>query len=291
MSRVRWMALSTSLGVTAAGVLTVISAPTATASADAASPATIHVHVTKTHSVLMTNRMHPGMHKFRIRSGAEAGFQLIRPDHGYTKAEAARDANRGFGQGNTNAMKRLERHLTFVGGANTSPGHPAVMWADLTRGRYWAVDTNPATTRASKFLTVRVGGSRVAGRVQGTSVIRAIHETEWAPRPSAIKHFGRLTFRNNSKDNHFVILAKLANGKTMQDFRQWIKDAMNGGQTPPPLMQGTEIDTGVVSPGHAMTIKYSLPRGRYVLTCFWPDADMGGMPHAFMGMYRGIRLR
>ena len=40
-----------------------------------------------------------------------------------------------------------------------------------------------------------------------------------------------------------------------------------------------------------MAMNYSLPRGDYVLVCFWPDANMGGMPHAFMGMYRGIKVK
>ena len=38
-------------------------------------------------------------------------------------------------------------------------------------------------------------------------------------------------------------------------------------------------------------MNYRLPRGNYVLVCFWPDASMGGMPHAFMGMYRGIKVK
>jgi hypothetical protein len=28
-----------------------------------------------------------------------------------------------------------------------------------------------------------------------------------------------------------------------------------------------------------------------VMLCFWPDASHGGMPHAFMGMIRGIKLK
>jgi hypothetical protein len=40
-----------------------------------------------------------------------------------------------------------------------------------------------------------------------------------------------------------------------------------------------------------MTMRYSLSHGHYVLLCWWPDAEMGGMPHAFMGMFRGITLK
>ena len=49
-------------------------------------------------------------------------------------------------------------------------------------------------------------------------------------------------------------------------------------------------DSGLVSPGQTVAMNYKLPKGDYVLVCFWPDASMGGMPHAFMGMYRGIKL-
>ena len=51
------------------------------------------------------------------------------------------------------------------------------------------------------------------------------------------------------------------------------------------------MDSGVVSPGHSATFKYNLPKGNYVMLCFWPDASMGGMPHAFMGMHRPITLK
>ena len=47
----------------------------------------------------------------------------------------------------------------------------------------------------------------------------------------------------------------------------------------------------MLSPGHRVAFRYHLPKGHYILTCFWPDADMGGMPHAFMGMYRQLNVR
>lgn len=56
-------------------------------------------------------------------------------------------------------------------------------------------------------------------------------------------------------------------------------------------MSAPGLDTGVVSPGHRMALEYQLPKGHHVLTCFWPDAEMGGMPHMFMGMYRALDVR
>jgi hypothetical protein len=51
------------------------------------------------------------------------------------------------------------------------------------------------------------------------------------------------------------------------------------------------MDSGVLSPGRVATFKYNLPKGNYALMCFWPDAEMGGTPHAFMGMLRGITVK
>lgn len=55
-----------------------------------------------------------------------------------TRAEAERDSFRGLTGGNTAAQQRFEDHVRFLGGASSAPGDPAVMWADLPAGRYWA---------------------------------------------------------------------------------------------------------------------------------------------------------
>jgi hypothetical protein len=237
----------------------------------------------------MAHGIRPGVHRFVVSSFREASFQLVRPRAGYTKHEAARDVNKGLNQGNVKVLKRFERNITLVGGVATSRNHDAVMWVNLPRGTYWAVDTDTSTTLASQLRTVRVRGHRTAGSAPHGTVIRAVRDTSWATHPASMRHQGLMTFRNASHDNHFVILAKLAPGKTLSDFKAWVDQAKQGQQSPPPLTS-TELDTGVVSPGHAMTMRYSLPRGNYVLMCFWPDADMGGMPHVFMGMYRGMKL-
>jgi hypothetical protein len=233
----------------------------------------------------MRDQLHPGVKRFVVRSASPAGFQLIRPDKGYTKAEAARDVNLGLNGRNMRALKRFERNITFVAGVNTAPGNPGVMWADLTPGRHWAVDVTPRNLKAGKLRTIRVAGEPTKGDVRGDGVIRAVDENAWAKQPGRIPNQGKLTFRNDDANNHFVVMTKLRKGKTLKDVRRFLN-----GEGPPPVRFQHTLDTGVVSPGEEMTMKYSLPRGRYVVLCFWPDADMGGMPHALMGMIREIRL-
>ena len=276
-------------GVLAATTATITGGSAAQADSGTVAGSTVRVRITKYHNIKMVQHLRPGVHRFVVRSTKQASFQIIRPHAGYTKREAARDGNAIFNS--PRALKRFERNVTLLGGVTSQPGHPGVMWARVPAGRTWVVDTNSQKLRARKITSLVVSGERVRGVLPGRATLRAVDETQWAKLPRSIPHRGRLIFRNNSVDNHFVDLFKLAPGKTVADFRQWVQDAMNGADAPPPLDFSAGIDTGVVGPGHAMSQRYNLPPGDYVLSCFWPDAENDNMPHAFMGMYRGITLR
>lgn len=98
---------------------------------------------------------------------------------------------------------------------------------------------------------------------------------------------GEVLFQNRSEVPHFLSIAKLERGKTMKDFRAWIRD---GGRKRPPIVMDVGVDTGVIDGGEALSFRYRLPRGRYVMSCWWPMSDAGGVPHAVRGMYRGLRI-
>jgi hypothetical protein len=279
-------ALALGLGATA---LTGVTAGTATAAQSGGAP-TVHVRIDAQHHVSMPTRLRPGVHRFAVRSAKASSFQIVKPHAGYTKRELAHDVAVMFGD--MKALKRFERNVRLVGGVASRHGQRGVMWARLGVGHYWVVDTNDRETTPSELLDLHVGGRGIGGHLGGAATLRAINEVDFAKRPRAIPASGRVVLRNDSEDNHFFELARLLPGKTMKDFRKWIKGAANGEQAPPPVDESAPtMESGVISPGAAMSMHYDLPRGRYVLICWWPDADMGGMPHAFMGMYRGVRLR
>ncbi len=103
---------------------------------------------------------------------------------------------------------------------------------------------------------------------------------------------GRFLFKNKATTGvpHFVILQQVAEGTTTDTGAASICRPRRG-QTPPPawaLQAGME--TGSLSPGRSMTVDYDLPAGQYVVMCFFPDPQMGGMPHALMGMLEMIHL-
>jgi len=289
-ARTRVAAVS-ALGMLAAGSLTVVTATTA----DASAATTVRVSITATHVVRMPTHLRPGVLKYKVGSAKPGSFQILRPKPGYTKREFSHDVRLGLSrnQVDVKALKHLERNLTLLGGVNSKPGQPGVMWAQLRSGTYWVIDTMPAVPRPSKTLTVHVGGASVGGTLPGGPTFRAVDEAKWAPRPASIPRSGVLRFRNQSTDNHFVTTGKLLPGKTVADFKAWVDKTKSGQDAgPPPFDQKAPgIDSGVVSPGHAMALRYSVPAGNYVLLCFWPDAEHGGMPHAFMGMYRALTVR
>ncbi|HLN78414.1 MAG TPA: hypothetical protein VK204_15310 [Nocardioidaceae bacterium] len=274
---------ATALGTLCAGLVSA-----APAGAVAAGQ-TVNVLVRRDHSVVMPGSIRPGLTNFRITSRRAATFQILEPAPGYAPREAIRDANAAFTKNNIKALRRFEANTTLLGGLSTRRNKPGTLSVKLPTGRYWALDVSPRVLKAANAVGLQVTGTSVGGRNSGR-VIRAVDDTKWGKLTPSIPTRGRIWFQNRSTENHFLVAAMLAKGKTMKDFRAWIRQAKQGKQTPPPLVMTGGLDTGVISPGKSMSFDYRLPRGNYVLMCFWPDADMGGTPHVLMGMYRGLRV-
>jgi hypothetical protein len=263
---------------------------TVAAEAQEAVNRTVHVRIDANREVSMPGRLRPGVHRYVIRSAKTSSFQIVKPRAGYTKRELSRDVAAMFGD--PKILKRFERNVRLMGGIPSRPGQPGIMWARLGAGHYWVVDTNDRETTPGDLADLRVGGPSIGGRLGGAATLRAVNEVDFAKRPRSIAGAGRLQLRNDSVDNHFWEIVKLQRGKTIDDFRAWIKGVQNGEEAPPPINEkARSIDSGVVSPGEAMSLRYRLSPGRYVVVCWWSDADMDNMPHAFMGMYRGLRVR
>jgi len=285
MSSPKFRAVATSLVLVGAAGLTAVSA---TAPAHAATPP-IQVSISKNRVVTMPDLIQQGVNKFRITTSARggSGFQLAMPADGYTEDEANRDFELGLDQGKIKPLKRFEANVTLYGGVGVTE-RKATLVVDLDPGTYWALDTH--TRKAAKFFTFTVGDLDTGNAVPASPTIKAKGSTTWAKRPASIPNKGSLTFKNRTDQNHFIVLVKLKKGKDLQDFEEWFL-VEGPPQGPPPVNFDLGLDSGVTGPGLSMTFDYNLPKGNYVLLCFWPDADMGGMPHAFMGMYRGIKLK
>jgi hypothetical protein len=281
-------AVVTSLALVGTAALTT-AATTAPAQSAATTPP-VAVSISAKRVVTMPTTIQPGVTTFKVTSDAKrgSGFQLVMPAAGYTPAEAARDIEKGLEGGNVKALKRFEANVTLHGGVIVGDT-AAKMTVVLDPGTYWALDTN--TNDPDKFFAFTVEGADT-GNVMPTAdaTIKAVQDTKWAAKPASIPNKGLMTFKNAASQNHFIVMVKLKKGKTYRDFKKWFLDP-KGPSGPSPVNFDVGFDSGVVGPGYSQTFKYNLPKGNYVMLCFWPDASMGGMPHAFMGMHRAITLK
>jgi hypothetical protein len=263
---------------------------TARAALDSGSAATVAVSISAAHNVTLPATVQPGVNQFRVTTEAKSsGFQLLQLADGYTLDAAIADIDNGLEKGKMKAFKRFEANTTLLGGVNLLKGKVGKVTVSLAPGTYYAADIE--RNRPSAFTAFTVAGADTGATMPEGSTIRAVKSASWAKGPKSISRNGMLTFENFSSQNHFVGLVKLRRGKTVADFGDWLDAQMEGQNGPPPVNFGASFDSGVVSGGQTVAMNYRLPRGNYVLVCFWPDANMGGMPHAFMGMYRGITLK
>lgn len=289
MSVQRIAALGVSVMVLTAGALTGGTAGAAGAAARETAAGTVSVSITAAHNVTMPATIQPGVNQFRVTTEAkQSGFQLVQLAAGYTLDQAIADIDAGLEKGKVKALTRFEAHVTLFGGVNVPAGKVGKLTVNLPAGSYYAADIE--RNRPSAFTAFTVAGADTGATMPSGSSVKAIDSARWAKGPRTIAHKGMLTFKNFSDQNHFVGLLKLNKGKTIKDFAAWIDAAKNGEEGPPPANFRVGFDGGVVSPGQTVAMNYRLPKGDYVLLCFWPDASMGGMPHAFMGMFRGITL-
>lgn len=266
---------------------TAVTAEAAPTTSKAAAP--IAVTIGASHVVSMPTTIQPGVNEFRVTTEAkQSGFQLAQFAEGYTLDEAIDDIEKGLEQGKMKAFKRFEANVTLLGGAFLTDGQTKKVTLNLPAGTYYATDI--AKNRAGAFTQFTVAGVDTGAVMPSGSTVRAVKDRKWAKNPKAIARRGMLTFENFSSKNHFVELTKLKKGKSVADYKAWIDGLLSGEEGPPPVT-AVSYASGVVSPGKTVAMNYKLPAGKYVLACFWPDADMEGMPHAFMGMYRSIKLR
>jgi hypothetical protein len=245
----------------------------------------IAVSIDKAGAVTMPAVVAPGVNTYKITTARRSSaLQVVALAPGYTTEQADADVVNGLEKGRLKALKRFEANTTLLGGATATKDKAGKLAIDLAPGTYYALDTSKS---GSPWTLFTVSGVDTGATLPADTRVTAIDSTKWSKKPAAIPRKGWLKFKNRSDQNHFISLVKLLPGKTLDDFAAFLESESG----PPPIDFGVTADSGVLSPGHDMAMKYRLARGNYVLVCFWPDASMGGMPHAFMGMYRMVKVR
>jgi len=174
------------------------------------------------------------------------------------------------------------------GGPNTPgrPGEETSVYLDLKPGNYAMMCVIPAATDGLPHIA--------HGMVRGLKVVESA-EAE-VPLPEADVRMilddysfglskmitpGRHTIRveNRAPQAHEVVVVRLGEGKTAQDFIQWVGTTPREGTGPGEIVGGV---TGLAQ-GEFNITTVDFEPGRYALVCFVPDAG-DGMPHFMHGM-------
>jgi hypothetical protein len=242
----------------------------------------VRVHMSSTHIRLSTgNTLHAGRVIYRVVTAkGDHTLQIARLHKGYTLQEAGQDLNKAF-QGDVTAIRRVDSHITFRGGAETRPNHPGRFSISLSKGTYVFTDQN-----SNAFTMVTVVGTapaRPSIPVQGsiTAYSYGFGVSPTLPADGWIRAF------NQADQPHFIVFQRVKASTTNAMVRKAFAAGLSGPQ-PSWLLKAT-TSMGVITPYFGEKLHIDLPAGKYLIACFWPDDDTG-MPHAFMGMWKLVRL-
>lgn len=255
-------------------------------SAAARTPARVPVvvaHVSSSSISLSTGaRMHAGRVIFRVVTGrGDHELQVARLHSGYSLAQAGADLNASF-QGDVAAIRRIDDNITFRGGAEARPQRPGAFGVSLTAGRYLLIDQDSNATTWLRVTGTAQQRAKIAHQSRITTFSYGFGTT-----PAILPASGWTRIYDRSDQPHFVVLNHVRKNTTNAMVRRYFA---SGGESQPAFALRANTSAGVISPDRGETVHYSLPAGRYLLACYWPDDD-SGMPHAFMGMWKLVTLR
>jgi len=218
--------------------------------------------------------------RVKVQVKGRGTAEIVMFDRGYDMRDFKKDVAR-VDKGNIKALKRALAKTTFLGGFEAGGSGTVVLpkagdysvfsFASRGHGEFHAAARRKAPTPD----------------VDGKIIARA------GPKWGGSNHLpakGTFKFKNADKTvPHFVILQQVAEGTTTDQVLEALQN--EGPNSPPPaFMLPAGLETASISSGRSMTVNYDLPPGQYVVMCFFPDPNMGGMPHALMGMLKMIHL-
>ncbi len=176
--------------------------------------------------------------------------------------------------------------VAMAGGIYAAAGGTAYGVVDLAAGEWalWAED--PTAPQAPVGITVTGDAPADLPVPVATVTIETVEmmfniEGTLTAGPRIVE------FRNAGQQPHFIFMAKVPDGTTVDDFLALAATFGDPVATPPANLTFdqvvTAINTGDQSSGVTSWLAADLAAGDYIIVCFVGDQETG-VPHAFMGM-------
>lgn len=174
-----------------------------------------------------------------------------------------------------------EWFLLGGGTSEAAPGESVTVTQVLQPGTYYAVGRAP-----DSGVPITVEGEESSEEIPaGTATVTAedySFETE-----GLRKGVNQVVFENAGEQPHHLLAFPLAEGKTIQDVREF---AEGPGQGPPPVDEASGAETAILEGGDSQLVELELKKsGTYALLCFIADRQ-GGPPHVAKGMIGTVQI-
>lgn len=279
------MRLSTALRKTVAtacavtlGAAPLVVHTAATARTTEAAMSSISIKVAKTSiKVRGAQGLHAGRVQVEVKGSGAA--EIVRFARGYDDGDFQKDL-KAADKGDIKSLKRVVAKVEFLGGFQPGGSGTVV----LPGAGDYAVFS--FSSRALGHFSAGTVKSAPAPKTDGTVIAK--QGPTWSGS-STLPAVGTFLFKNKDQTTpHFVILQQVVEGTTTDQVLTSLQSEEQG--PPPEFFLQAGLETASISSGNSMTVDYDLPPGQYVVMCFFPDPNMGGMPHALMGMLRMIDL-
>jgi len=215
-------------------------------------------------------------------------IQLVRLDSGKTVQD--------LGEALKNPNAPPPRWAVFVGGPNApSPGSASDATLNLQPGSYamlCVVDIPGHVAHVTKGMVRPLTVTAASGAPAAEpSADVTITESDYKFDIPANITAGNHTFKivNSGPQPHEVEIIRLAPGKTMKDFGEFMAKAYADKVDGPPPGDGLGGITAMI-PGGTEYFTANMTPGNYVMICFVPDMK-DGKPHADHGMVKEFTVK
>jgi len=222
-------------------------------------------------------------------------LRMVNTGHEPHQAVVAGGPGKSFAELGAAMMKEgpLPEWLTIpIGAGVVVSGDSSIVTANLPPGNYLILCLIPSpdgTLHVAKGMSHRLvvtaaPAGAVAAPEPKADVTIALAEYSFTTATPLTAGTHTIRVENSGAQLHELTIERLAPGKTVADFRQWVAGGMRGMPPVEPVGGFAGLDTGKVG-----WVTITLTPGNYLLNCYVPDAK-DGTPHFVHGMVEQITV-